>query len=63
MKNQSFDVNGLTELNQQECRSISGGWFPIAVTIGLIVSAINNFGDIRQGLADGFNGTPRYGNE
>ena len=52
----------LTPLTEMESREISGGlfWLPAAAVAGLIISAINNFGDIRDGIVDGFNGTPRY---
>src|SRR6185295_4495136 len=48
-------------LSDDESRKISGGiGFPLALGIALLVSAINDFGDIREGLMDGFNGTPRH---
>lgn len=60
MKTSEFEMIGLKELEPEEINLLKGGWFPIALTIALIVSAINNFGEIREGLADGFNGNPRY---
>ena len=50
----------LIDLRDEEINGVNGGWFPIAITVAIIISAVNNFGDIRQGLVDGFNGTPRY---
>ncbi len=35
-------------------------WFVAIVIIFLLISAIDNFGDIREGLVDGWNGTPRH---
>ena len=60
MKNLALEDFGLKEVSQKEALTINGGWLPIAVTAAIIISAINNFGDIRHGLADGWNGTPRY---
>ncbi len=55
----------LTPLSEKECQEISGGvfWIPAALFAGLVISAINNFGDIRDGIVDGFYGTPRYPKE
>ncbi|HBK89803.1 MAG TPA: hypothetical protein DDZ56_14180 [Cytophagales bacterium] len=50
----------LKPLNHNEMTTIYGGFIPFAFAVSLIVSAINNFGDIRAGIADGFNGKPRY---
>ncbi len=50
----------LQPLNHNEMSTIDGGFIPLAFAISLIVSAINNFGDIRAGIVDGFNGKPRY---
>lgn len=50
----------LKPLDHKEMTNIRGGFIPLAFAISLIVSAINNFGDIRAGIADGFNGKPRY---
>ncbi|RVU90937.1 class IIb bacteriocin, lactobin A/cerein 7B family [Flavobacterium columnare] len=47
----------LVELNAQELRETNGGfWW--AVVGGLIISACDNFGDIRRGINDGYHGTP-----
>ncbi|HET9057507.1 MAG TPA: hypothetical protein VFN30_11745 [Chitinophagaceae bacterium] len=52
----------LTHLQESETKEINGGlwWLPAALVIGLAISAVNNFGDIRQGFVDGWNGTPRH---
>lgn len=64
MKNINVEISELKELSKHEASTTHGGvfWFPIAVTVAIIMSAIDNFGDIRQGLVDGWNGTPRYVN-
>ena len=53
----NMDVTPLSELEEVE---LNGGlwWLIPALVAGLIVSAINDFGDIRKGFADGYNGTP-----
>lgn len=59
-----FKEMGLSQLTEKEINKTNGGgfWalFPPALAIALVVSAINNFGDIREGIVDGFNGTPRH---
>ena len=52
----------LSELSKEESNRIDGGfiWIPMTLGVALIISAINNFGDIRQGLMDGYQGTSRY---
>jgi len=52
----------MQELTHDETSEISGGvwWLPAALVVGLVVSAVNNFGDIREGIVDGWNGTPRH---
>jgi hypothetical protein len=53
---------GLSQLTETESNETNGGllWIPAALAIGLFISAVNNFGDIRQGIVDGWNGTPRH---
>jgi hypothetical protein len=53
---------GVVPMTTQEEKENSGGvlWAVLAIVVTIGVSAINNFGDIREGLGDGFNGTPRY---
>jgi hypothetical protein len=50
---------GVTPLSDQEKIEMNGGfvWFAPLI-VGLVISAINDFDDIRKGLADGYNGTP-----
>ena len=50
---------GLSELSHGEASRANGGWWQAAL-VALVISAINNWGDIRDGLADGYNGTPRH---
>ena len=54
-----FGVVPLTHEAETETRG-GIGWLIPALVAGLIISAINNFGDIREGFEDGLNGTPRY---
>jgi hypothetical protein len=50
---------GLTPMNRSECERENGGFFiPAALAFALIASAIDNFGDIRQGFSDGYNLRP-----
>lgn len=53
---------GLSPLTETESDENNGGfwWLPAALVVGLVVSAMNNFGDIRQGLSDGWNGKCRH---
>ena len=51
---------GLVELDAKASEKLIGGFLWAAFAVAAIVSAINDFGDIRQGLVDGFNGHPRY---
>jgi hypothetical protein len=62
MKQLELTKMGLTPITESENKDITGGflWLPAALVAGLIISAVNNFGDIRQGFADGWNGTPRH---
>ena len=59
MKALKLNEMNLVELNSEEIEQIDGGWWQ-AVLAAIIISAVNNFGDIRNGLSDGYNGTPRY---
>ncbi|UZT97515.1 hypothetical protein ODZ84_20420 [Chryseobacterium fluminis] len=49
----------LVELNPKELHETEGGWI-IPVVVGLALSAINNWGDIREGWHDGGTGHPRH---
>ncbi len=53
---------GLPALSRNEEMETRGGtpWLLPALVAGLIVSFFNNFGDIREGYADGLKGTPRH---
>ncbi len=53
---------GLSQLTEKESKETNGGvwWIPAALLVGLVVSAVNNFGDIREGIVDGWNGEPRH---
>ena len=53
---------GLASLHESSIKEITGGywWIPGGLAVGLIISAINNFEDIREGFVDGYRGTPRY---
>jgi bacteriocin-like protein len=62
MKN--FELSSLTfeDLTEDELNSTIGGigWLPAGLALALIMSAINNVKDIREGFADGYAGKPRY---
>lgn len=64
MKKLELNKMGLVPMTESENTDIEGGvwWLPAALVVGLILSAVNNFADIRQGFADGWNGKPRYTN-
>lgn len=61
---ESLKVNqyGLTELNSAELQEVDGGiiWPAIAIAAAFVISAMNNWGDIREGWADGAAGASRY---
>ena len=63
--NQEMNYGGLTPLTEREAIEMQGGifWLIPPLVAGLIISALANIQDIRDGLADGWNGTPRYGTE
>ena len=59
----SLDINmlSLEELGEIEMRDLRGGFIPVALTIALLLSAIENFQDIREGFSDGLRRSrPRY---
>ncbi len=63
MKNLELENFGVIEMNNEECKNQNGGafWIPLAVGAALLISAINNFGDIADGFVDGVNGRePRH---
>jgi hypothetical protein len=59
MKNQ-MTITKLQPLTDHELSSIGGGFLPFAILVTVILSAVSNFGDIREGIVDGFNGKPRH---
>lgn len=62
MKTLELNNMGLTPIIKSETTEINGGlwWIPAALATALVMSAINNFGDIREGFTDGWNGKSRY---
>ncbi len=56
-----LQTTGLVSLSNEETKLVNGGWLPAAIVASIIISAINNFDDIRHGLSDGWNGrAPRH---
>jgi len=60
MKNLVLENYGLVELNNEEKKKIDGGWITAAIVCAFVISAMNNWGDIREGFSDGQAGTPRH---
>lgn len=64
MKKLELQNFGVQELDAKEIREVGGGlpwWLPAAAVVGLVISAVNNFGDIREGFSDGVNSrAPRH---
>ncbi len=58
MKNVKLKTTGFADLTDAEMRNANGGGW--AITIPLILSAIHNWKDIREGFQDGYNGQSRY---
>jgi len=52
MKSLNLDTLGLQELEESEMRNLQGGMWP-ALALALLLSAVENFQDIRQGFSDG----------
>ena len=63
--NQKINIKGLTPLTEKEAIEMQGGifWLIPPLVAGLIISALSNIQDIREGFEDGWNGTPRYGSK
>ena len=63
MKNKTLNVPGLKDLNHHELKQVSGGFInlPVTAVVAIILSAMQNFEDIRHGFSDGYRGLPpRY---
>ena len=59
MKNLILENFEVLEMNSEETAEMNGGgWWGPAIVAGLIISAIDNFQDIREGFMDGYNGVP-----
>lgn len=56
---ENFKTLGMQEMSPEELMKVEGGIWP-AIVAALAISAIDNFGDIRDGLIDGWNGKARY---
>jgi len=52
MKSLDLDMLGLQELEEGEMRNVHGGIWP-ALAVALLLSAFENFQDIREGFSDG----------
>lgn len=62
MKNLALENYGVVEMNQKEKEVEKGGfnWTPVGIVVAIVLSAVNNWGDIREGWEDGAKGTPRH---
>lgn len=63
MKEIELNVVGLESMREEEEREVTGGIGVIAggLLVALVISAIDNWQDIREGLSDGINGRkPRH---
>jgi hypothetical protein len=62
MMNLALENYGVVEMNQEEKEQEQGGiiWPLVAIAAAFVISAMNNWGDIREGWADGATGTPRH---
>lgn len=62
MKTLELSHCDLTEMNATELKEVDGGsWPPYAILAGFVISAMNNWGDIREGYSDGASGAgPRH---
>lgn len=62
MKNIEFDYKEfeLKSLTKKEMIEFNGGGIWDAIIAGLVISIVENIEDIRQGISDGINHTPRY---
>jgi hypothetical protein len=62
MNQLGLDLPGSVELSDQEQKEFRGGsWLSSAAWWSIAASLVSNFGDIREGFADGFaQKPPRY---
>ncbi len=63
MREIELNVVGLESMREEEEREVTGGIGVIAggLLVALVISAIDNWQDIREGLSDGINGRkPRH---
>lgn len=61
MKNLALENYGVVELSQKEKEQEQGGiWQYAAIAAAFVISAINNWQDVREGFHDGLAGTPRH---
>lgn len=62
MEKLKLNAAAVEELTDVELNGTNGGafWIPAGLAVALLMSAIHNFKDIREGFADGYAGTPRY---
>lgn len=63
MKKFELNVVGLEPLKEEEVKSVNGGIAPIVAALLVAVAAtfITEFGDVREGISDGYAGRkPRY---
>ena len=58
MKTLELNEYGVMEMSSEEKQSSDGGWIPVAIVCAFVISAINNWGDIREGWSDGINKRP-----
>mgnify|MGYP001148993743 CR=1 FL=1 len=56
MKNLNLESFGVQEMDAKEMANVEGGGFWALIGFALVVSAIENFGDIREGFSDGVKG-------
>lgn len=59
LKKMNLKNLNVVELNAQEVKETEGGWWQAAI-VAVVLSAVNNWGDIRDGWSDGASGHPRH---
>jgi len=62
MKTINLEELAVLELDKRDLVKTTGGlaFLPVAATVAIILSFVQNFSDVRHGFADGWRGTPRY---